>query len=212
MAGTLDFVLGLEVDKFLVNCNLGSAAIGGLVSAGEMARKVFDGVFAQIEKGAALEKLSRHTGESVGALYDLQKAFRACGESADEVEPMMIRMQKALGGVNEMGESTKDVFGRMGLSISQLGAGGGVQALVQILDRLSKMSQTGAMATVGGIFGRMGAVQAVALSRSMGDFQEAFSGAAAQGANFARVAAVFEKIELLIGRLKEKGLVSRMYG
>src|ERR1017187_5019079 len=124
MGGVLQFTLGLEVSDFLSKAGISSTAITGLAGAGEMLHKAMEKVFQSFEQGAALDHLSKRTGESAGKLYQLQEAMKACGVSAESLPQMLFQMQKALGGVSEMGEDTAGVFHKMHLSIGDLKSAG----------------------------------------------------------------------------------------
>jgi hypothetical protein len=110
MAGVLQFTLGLEASEFLSKLGLGEGKILSLAAAGEGLRAVMDRTWGAIEQAGALEHLSKRTGESAGHLYQLEEGFKACGVSAESVGGTLFFMQKALGGVNEMGESTDDIL------------------------------------------------------------------------------------------------------
>jgi tetratricopeptide (TPR) repeat protein len=89
----------------------------------------FEKVHAAMHLGSELEELSLATGQSVRDLVVLRKAFALAGMAADEVAPMIARLQKALGGTNEMGEPTAKVFERIGLSVEKLKAQSAIQQL-----------------------------------------------------------------------------------
>src|ERR1035441_9010524 len=118
--GVLQFTLGLEVAQFLSAVDLSAGKILSLAGVGEMLHKAMEKVFQSFEQGAALEHLSRRTGETAGNLYRLQAGLEACGVSAESLPSMLFLMQKSLGGVSEMGESTADVFHKLGLNIAEL--------------------------------------------------------------------------------------------
>ena len=202
--GVLQFTLGLEVYDFLSKVGVSSAAISGLTGIGESLHRTFEKVFQAFERGAALEHLSRRTGESAGNLYRLQAAIQACGGSAEGLPQMLFLMQKALGGVSEMGESTADVFHKLHLNISELKRAGPAEALGQIVERLSGLSQDSAAKASSMIFGRMGSGMAVQMSRSPQEFREAFADAARQADIFERAGAAFARIERTIGAIKRE--------
>ena len=204
MGGVLQFTLGLEVSDFLSKAGISSTAITGLAGAGEMLHKAMEKVFQSFEQGAALEHLSKRTGESAGKLYQLQEAMKACGVSAESLPQMLFQMQKALGGVSEMGEDTAGVFHKLHLSIGDLKSAGPAEALGHILERLSKLSPDSAAKASSMIFGRMGAGQAVQMSRSPNEFREAFADAGRQASIFKRAVAAFAEIARTIGAIKRE--------
>ena len=204
MAGVLEFTLGLQVSKFLEGMNIGSAAVISLAKAGEALKATFEAVWGQIEKGAALNDLSKRTGESVGTLFQLQKGFVAAGLGADAVGGAIFMLNKSLGGVNEMGEKTDDIFKQAGLSVADLKKAGGSGAMTAVLEKMSKMSQTGATKLAASVFGRGEAANMVQLSRSMDEFRDGMKRAEVQAKVFQRVAEVFDTIEKAVARVKDK--------
>jgi hypothetical protein len=204
MAGVLQFTLGLETADFLNEAGISSAAITALAGAGEALHKVLENVFKAFEQGAALEHLSKRTGESAGKLYQLEEAFKACGGSAESLPTMLYQMQKALGGVSEMGESTADVFHKLGLDVNELKKAGPAEALGKIMERMGGLSQDSAAKASSMIFGRMGGGQAVQMSRSSQEFREAFADAARQADIFDRAGAAFAKIKRTIQGIKRE--------
>ncbi len=173
--------------------------IGGMASLGG----IVDGVQKQIEKGAALEVMHKRTDASVGDLVRLQAGFKAVGLSADDVSPSVSFMQRALGGVNEMGESTKDIFYRLGLDLGNLKHTGAAEAMQTILSKLNGLNQNDAAKAASSIFGRMGGGNLLVAARSMDDFQKAMAGAAEKAAEMERVAATFHKISVLLVAVKD---------
>jgi len=112
MANVLQFTLGLEVSKFLeaVGWERGILSLAGRGNCwGYVGR-----VMGKIRAGAELEHLSKRTRESVGSLFELERGFAAAGLSADDVGPAIFMLRRSLGGTNEMGEKTADVFKRSG--------------------------------------------------------------------------------------------------
>ena len=202
-AAALEFTLGLQVNKFLEGIGLSTTKLLGLISVTEALGKVMDGVWRQIEKGAALNDLSKRTGESVATLYQLQKAFTAAGVPADSIGTTLFQMQKALGGVSESGEDTNETFKKLGLNLHDLKQMSSGQAFKQIIGGLAKQDNNTAAKSASTIFGRSGAADAVQMSRSAEEFQEAFDRAAKTAQTFARVSETFDRLEKSAARLKE---------
>ncbi len=204
MGGVLQFTLGLEVADFLQKANISSGVISGLAGAGEALHRAFEKVFESFERGAGLEHLSKRTGETAGNLYRLQAGLEACGVSAESLPSMLFLMQKALGGLSEMGESTSDVFHKLGLNIGDLKRQGPAEAFAQILDRLGQLSPDAAAKASSMIFGRMGAGNALQVARSGGEFSSAFADAARQADIIQRAGAAFERIQRTINSIKRE--------
>lgn len=202
--GVLQFTLGLTAGGFIGAIGQANHAltgfIGGMFSLGAVAH----GVMEQIEKGAALEHLHKRSGENVEDLFNLEKGFKAAGLSAEDVGPTLFYMQKALGGVNEMGEKTSDIFKRMGLDVGALKSTGGAEALQQILDSMGSLNQSELVKASSSIFGRMQAGNMVQLARSSHEFAAGMASASEQAKLFQRNAAMFEHLELTLGKVQMK--------
>lgn len=218
-AGVLNFTLGLGAGGFLTTIGQAESKVKGLVGtmlklpgigtavAGVAAAVgtlggLVGGVFEAFEKGAELEHLSKRVGEPVKALFMLEKGFKAAGLSAEDVGPALFQMQRALGGVNEMGESTADIFLRMGLQIGQLKKLDAVGQFASITKALAKMSQTDAAKAASMIFGRQEGANMIQLARSSGEFGDAMKRATGQAEVFARNAERFERIERSLAGFK----------
>jgi hypothetical protein len=206
MAAALEFALGLATGNFLSAIAGATDGVKGLVGAMFSVGAMIEGVQAAIEKGAGLEALHKRTGESVASLYQLQAGFKAAGLSGDDVQSTLLHMQRALGGVNEMGEKTPDIFRQMGLDIETLRKQNGAQQLQSIISGLSTLNGTAAASAAGSIFGRNDYANIIQLKNSMGDVSDAMKEAAAQGQAWQRIGAAFEKIELSLNKVKSMGM------
>src|ERR1035438_9398376 len=202
MAGELQFTLGLNISEFIYRLSLHDALPIWLEKVGEALRLTMAKTWGVFEQGAALEHLHKRTGETVAHLYMLQKGFQAAGVEAGDVGPMLFQMQKALGGVNELGQRTDVVFQRLGLSVKGLKQKGGADAMQDILRKIGKLNQSDAAKAASGIFGRSGAGNAIQLSHSIDEFSEAMKRAATQAYVFDRMAATFAAIERAVQRVK----------
>ena len=201
--GVLQFALGLQTGGFLSSLSSASNATNAFfgVAAGSFAGFTA-GIMEGIGKGAALEKLHKQTGESVGDLYRLEKGFEAVDVAAENVGPAVLAMQRALGGTNELGENTADIFRRMGLSATELKRVGAAQQITQITTALGKLNSSDASKAASSIFGRQNAASMLQIARSADDFQKAIKEAGPQAAVFERVAASFSKIDRLVVSIK----------
>jgi hypothetical protein len=101
-----------------------------------------------------------------------------------------------------MGESTDDVFKRLGLSVSDLKKKGSAGAFQDIIASLSRLNQSSASKAASGIFGRMGAANAVQISRSGKEFAEAMAEAAPMSYVFDRIAKSAALIERTVMAIK----------
>jgi hypothetical protein len=87
----------------------------------------------------------------------LGQAFRNAGMDAGAVGPVLNMLQSALGGVNDEGMPTADVFKRIGLNIAELRTMPALEQLRAISEALGKLPDQAAKAkAVREIFGRQG--------------------------------------------------------
>ena len=201
--GVLQFALGLQTGGFLSSLSSASSATKAFVGVvGGSFAGFTAGVMSAIGKGAALEKLHKQTGESVGDLYRLEKGFEAVDVAVENVGPAVLAMQRALGGTNELGENTADIFKRMGLSATELKRVGAARQIEQITTALGKLNASDASKAASSIFGRQNAASMLQIARSADDFQKAIKEAGPQAAVFERVAGMFSRIDRLVASIK----------
>lgn len=193
--GVLQFSLGLATGGFLNPLNATASKLAGFIGGFISLGAISAGVMSAIERGAALQHLSKRTDTSVGSLYMLKRGFEAVGLEADAVGPILFKMQKSLGGVNEYGVDTRSVFHRMGLSIDELKKLNAPQQLQAIASALAKLNSISAASAAGGIFGREGAAQMVQLSRSNSEFGEALAKGQRYAALWEKLAPLADKFE-----------------
>jgi len=172
MGNVLEFSLGLATGAFVGRIDEATAKLKGFIGGLVSLEAVSEGVMSAIEKGAGLEKLSKRTGESVSSLYELQAGFKAAGLSAEDVGATISHMQRSLGGINEMGERTPDIFRRLGLNIDELKKQNAPQQLSAIVGAMARLNPSGQMAAASSIFGRADAGNIAALTRSTGEMAE----------------------------------------
>jgi hypothetical protein len=202
MANILQFTLGLSTGSFLAKIAEARGAAGAFITSLIGVEAIQAGFMGALERGVGLQHLSKQTGESVGNLYKLQRGFLSAGLSADDVGPILFRMNRALGGINEMGERTPDIFKRLGLSLHSLRTGGSIPALQSILTVLGRHNQSSAASAATSIFGRMGAQSMVQLSRSSKEFAEGIKEAAGGALMFQGAAAAIERLHHTFVTLK----------
>jgi hypothetical protein len=207
VSNALTFSLGLTSGGFLQQIGAAQAGLGRLLGVTVGLGGVMAGVWKTIEHGAALHDLSLMTGETVENLFKLERGFELAGASASSVQGVLYRLNKALGGVNEMGEPTKDIFAAMGLSIENLKSKGGAAALSDVLAAMARLNRAQAASAAGKIFGRGGAQEMLLLANNAGDFARGMQAAAAGAARMQERAAAFDQltdsIKLLKGQLTD---------
>ena len=222
MAGVLNFTLGLATGNFISNANratqagtgiarglLGMSGVGSALSAGfagfASAHAAVEKLFGAFENGSRLEALSRRTGESVGNLFSMEKGLKAVALPADSAATLIFQMQKSLGGMNEMGEPTGEMFKRLGLNIEDLKKMDAPAAFEKIGRQLATLNASEATNIASKIFGRGGAGDALQAARGMEDFAAAVKRSADGAALFERNAKAFHDIERSLQQLSGKG-------
>ena len=201
-SGVMSFALGLQTGGWMSALTSAKSLLAGFVSSVFSATAIIEGFRRAIERGAGLQELSKRTGESVADLYKLQRGFGAVGLHAEDVGMALFQMRKALGGINETGESTADIFKRLGLNVGQLKRMGGAEALQAIVGQMAKLNSSGQASAASSIFGRSQAQNIMQMANSMTDFQRAVTEAGAQAAVFQRVAGIFFQIDRLLDSIK----------
>ena len=175
MAGVLQFTLGLEASKFLSQMGASSASVLSLAGSFKGLETVVNRVWDQVAKGAALNDLSKRTGENVGTLHQLEKAFEAVGVSADGVGRALLNVNRATGK----------------------GSGG----LLEILDKMSKMGQGEATVFGRKLFG-LGAGEMLQAAGDIAKFRDAFSAAGPTASTMDRMAGAFGNLVTTMQKVK----------
>ena len=102
--------------------------------------------------------LKAQTGQSAGDLLVLRQAFQNAGLGADGVAANVSKMQKALSGANEEGNSTADALKELGLNMEQVAGSSTVDQMKALTGAFAKVSdpiQRARLAT--DLFGKSGA-------------------------------------------------------
>jgi hypothetical protein len=204
MAGILSFTLGLETSNFLRGLGLASGQILSLSAVADAAGRAMQGVWSAIERGGALNDLSARTGESVGNLYRLEEAFKVVGIGAESVSPMLLRLQKAMGGADENGNKTGEVFKRLGLDAERLSQLQAPEQIERIATALSRVDRGDAVDIAGRLFGREGAGNFMQLTRDLGGYRQTLRESAEAAQIFARSAGAFDAIGDTISLIRMK--------
>lgn len=202
MANTLEFALGLQTGNFIKNVVGAEAVLGALKAMAEGVESVFVKMDQAIERAAGLEVLHKRTGESVGTLYKLQEAFKAVELSSDTVPIMILRVQRALSGVNEMGLSTSTTFARLGLNMVTLKTQDAATQLTAIGAALSRLPKEQATGLASQLFGRFGMGDVLQIARSGAAWREAGDEAQKFAGLYQRLAPLAEKYERTLGYAK----------
>lgn len=165
-----------------------AGAVGSVASTGAL----IHGVEGVIQKGAELNRLSRMTDMPVSELFQVQKGLSAIGADADAAAQMIYRLQKAMGGINEEGDPTKDVFERIGLDLRKLKQMSAAEQFRTVLQHLGTLPREEAAATSGKLFGRGAGLGALNLARNWEAFDDAYRAAASLAAIYQDQAAAME--------------------
>ena len=191
----------------------------GIVGIGNAAAKAFKlvsvggglalaaftaGAIGALRLGGELDDLSNRTGQTVGNVLILRKAFQLAGLGADSVGTLTNRLQKSLSGVNEKGESTRELFAALGLNLEKLKGTDAVsqfQAIGDAINRLPNAADRTAVAMQ--IFGKSGG-EVLQLFRDPNTFNQATESLGRQTGILQRNAAFFGAIEDKADRIKDK--------
>jgi hypothetical protein len=219
MAGVLQYSLGLATSQFVAGAERARAAIGGVARtalslpgigaavatgfAGFMGGRSFlDKMFEQIQQGSQLDALRRRTGEMVKDLYALRFALDEVDVGGQSAAPMLTAMQKAIGGFNEFGEPTKDVFAGMRLEVERLKGLDAIGQFRSIVTQLAAMDRATATNFAAKIFGRGVAADVMQIAGSLEEFNARLEQGAELGMAYGRNAKVFNDLMNEIDRVK----------
>lgn len=97
-----------------------AGAFEGLKIGAELVSEQFEHLHEALELGDKMNDLQANTGQTITDLTVLRQAFANAGLGADGVQPALKNLAKALTGINEDGEPTKEVFEKLGVSINAL--------------------------------------------------------------------------------------------
>jgi hypothetical protein len=172
MSNVLQFALGLETSKFISALGLSSQSVLSFAGVARAIGKVWQEVDGSMERAAGLQTLSARTGETVSTLYLLQKGFKAAGLDGESIATMMLRMQRSMSGMNEMGERTGSMFASLGVNIKQLAKQDALSQIQAITAALAKLPKGQATMAAFQLFGRFGAGDILQLTRMKGLFDE----------------------------------------
>lgn len=202
MSSKLEYSLGLSTTNFLGGIVGANQAVELFDKALSAVGSITEKVFGEIARGGALQDLSARTGESVGNLFKLQFAFEQSGVAAGNVGGVLLKFQKSLSGVGEMGENTAEAFKALGLSTAELASLDSPAALMKFFDAVNKLDRNSAADVVSRIFGRGAAGDILQLARDSKDFGENIKFSAEQAALFQRNAKAFDEFGDSIGKIK----------
>jgi hypothetical protein len=174
---------------------IGIGSVGAAIGITDQFFKI--GIKSAIELGDEYNTLSKRTGASVGFLYDLGKILQNNGSSANAGATAIAHMQRALTGVNELGQPTADIFKRLKLDMDDLQKIDPSKSLVKTLQAILKLGtaaeQTRAVTEV---FGKAG-IALLAVAKDEG-FAKLANGISSTGQTLEKNAENFSRISALL--------------
>jgi hypothetical protein len=168
---------GLEGDVKGFNERVASMAKGfgdliGPIAAATAAflgiKSAVDTFFSAIDKAGALQDLSARTGESVGNLAILQRAFKNAGSSAEAVGPMINRLQKFIVSAGDSTTVQAAAMRQLGLSFTELAAQSPLEQMQTLAGAISSIEDPATRSKMAmDVFGKSGG-ELMPLLRAMG--------------------------------------------
>jgi hypothetical protein len=166
MANTIQ--IGADTSGFVSGINRAQSAMSGL---GSMIQNVVGGAavfsalaaaargfYGAIQAGDDLVDLNAQTGVAIDKLMELQLAFDLNGMKAEQVQPVLAKLQKSISEAASGSVEAAAKFAQMGLKISDLQGLTADEQLAKVGQAISKIenpAQRSAMAME--IFGKQGA-------------------------------------------------------
>lgn len=151
-----------RVDAALVGAQRRAVALqagfGGIVSVFGQIAAVGAGLKSALDLGGKMSDLAAASGATAGEMLVFRQAVVNAGLGAESAGVVVARLQKAIGGINEDGQSTSDVFTKLGInlqSLSGMDLTQQMQTLSSAFARIDDPAQRAALAIE--IFGRSGA-------------------------------------------------------
>jgi hypothetical protein len=216
MAATVTAKLALDSSGFTAGLTKAQAALGklgaigvpvmaaGFAAATAAAAGLAVGKNSAIQVGARLDDLAARTGLAAGQARILEKAFVLAGMSADQVGPVINKMQKAIVDAGSGSGAAAESFQRLGLSAAQLSgltADEQIRAIGAAISALENPTDRAAAAM--DLFGRAGG-QLLPLFADAGTLNEAANFIGDQAEILTRNAAMFGKAADYLEAIGEK--------
>lgn len=205
MPGIIDFALGMSTGGFTAAIQTAGEKLNGFLGDVLNFGALTDGVMKAFETGTGLEALHRRAGESAASLFQLQEGFKAAGLSAGDVETSLQHMQRALGGVNDLGKGTPEIFRSMGLKIETLRQQNAPPPFQSIANALGSLNPKAAAGAANGIFGIMDSSKILQLAGNTREFGDRMRDAIKEGQNWQGVSEAFARIKSSMDGLKNIG-------
>ena len=169
----------------------GAAAAAAVVSAAAV------GMYKAMSEGGALMDLTAQTGIGIDKLMALKVAFEQAGMSAEEVGPVINKLQKNIGDAAQGNVQAAAMFQKLGLSITDLQAMNPEEQLKAVGDAVAGITNPADKAAVAmEIFGKKGGKLLALFS---GGMDEAAQAVGNQAQLMAQNAAIFDRITDILG-------------
>lgn len=193
--GVLQFTLGLEASNFLRELGISSRAVAGVAAIAEGVRMAANKMWGAIDQGAALEGLAARTDQSVQSLYRMEEGFKAVGLGADAVPGVIMRMQRSLSGVNEMGQKTNHIFAALGLNMAQLRDSSAETQINAIARALAKLGTSNATGVASQLFGRGASGDMLQIARAKQEYDRVMTATKGDSLVFGAMAKAWQEIK-----------------
>lgn len=181
-----------------------AAGILAPIAAAFSVKAFAGGIKGALDLGGRLSDLSARTGESAGTLAILEQAFTDAGLGASRVGPAINLMQRALGGLNDMGQPTATAFDRLGISIESLKGQAASDQLTAISKGMASITDPAERTAVAmQIFGRSGG-EMLALLGDSSAMESAAQTVGGQADILARNASLFDRVSDLLAITGQK--------
>lgn len=185
------------------NLAITGVAIAALSKAADMVAASVRNMYSAMEAGGALVDLQEQTGIAIDKLMVMQTAFQQAGLGADEVQPVINKMQKAIESAATSGGPAAEAFNRIGLSASKLSAMTADEQLQAVGDAVARIENpTQRAATAMEIFGKSGG-RALALFAA-GGLDDAAKAVGNQARLMKENAGVFDRVTDVLGTAAAK--------
>lgn len=204
MPGILQFALALKGGNFLSTATGAAGALGSLIGVTVGVGAAIGKLAEQIGRGARMEDLANRTGIAAGALNTFQRGAQAAGVDGDRFLGIITGLQRSLGGFNEMGEPTKDVFAGLGLAVDDLKKKDPAAAFEDIAAKLSGLNNSDATNLAGKIFGKGVGGDALQIARNFDEFAGAAKRASRESEVLNRHAGSFNSLGNSAGEFRRQ--------
>lgn len=175
-----------------------AANLGTLAVAMKVATFAADGLRDAIQLGDDLVDLNAQTGVAVDKLMELQMAFDLNGLKAENVQPVLAKMQKMIAEAGSGSAEAAAKFATMGISIEEIQGLTADEQLMRIGEAIGKIQNPAQRAAAAmEVFGRGGAkLLSVFAAGGMDEIRKMLGG---QAALLVQNAGVFGKASDLLG-------------